>query len=63
MKKILIPFLLIVAYSCNNAGTNNNSTADSSVAAPDTTIHPNGVNEGAVISTDTAAYKVKDSVK
>jgi hypothetical protein len=63
MKKIVIPFLIVVIYSCNNTGTNSNSNADSTVAAPDTTIHPNGVNEGAVISTDTAAYKVKDSVK
>lgn len=63
MKTLLIPFLLIVVYSCNNSGTNNSTTADSSVAAPDTIIHPNGVNEGAVISTDTAAYKIKDSTR
>lgn len=63
MKKILIPLVLVISYSCNNAGPDSNTNADTTVAAPDTTIHPNGLNEGAVISTDTAAYNVNDSAK
>ncbi|MGI8951326.1 MAG: hypothetical protein ACR2FN_07040 [Chitinophagaceae bacterium] len=62
MKKILIGLLFIELCSCNNANNSNNGN-DSAKLNADTTIHPNGVNEGAVISADTAAYKIKDSTK
>ncbi len=62
MKKIIIPALLIVLWSCNNNNTSNNDN-DSANVSTDTTIPPNGVTEGSAISADTAAYRAKDTTK
>lgn len=64
MKKYIVASaLFMVIASCNNAGdTNANSTvADSgqNPSAIDTTQHPNGLTNGSVISTDTAAMRVQ----
>lgn len=54
MKKLFIPAMIILLASCGGDAETNSVATDSSV-------HPSGVNEGAVISTDTAAYRVPDT--
>lgn len=57
MFKAYIALLMaFLALGCGNESTDSTPT----VATPDSSIHPTGVNEGAVISLDTAAYKVDD---
>jgi hypothetical protein len=47
--------------SCNNEKTGSEAEVEEVPSAIDTTAHPTGVNEGAVISTDTAAYNVENT--
>jgi hypothetical protein len=67
MKKILAALLLITTVRCSNNTDKNagndttNTTYDES--KPDTNVRPNGLNNSSVISTDTSAYKVPDSLK
>ena len=66
MKKIVLP--LAVAFSllsCNNdAGTGADNTATDAPSAVDTgTQHPNGMTNGSVISTDTAAMNMNNANK
>jgi hypothetical protein len=67
MKKIFAILLLAVAWSCgNNKNTSSNSDTTNATydeSKPDTTVHPNGLNNSSVTSTDTSAYKVPDSSK
>lgn len=51
----------IFLMSCNSENTTGESEVEESPSALDTTAHPTGVNEGAVISTDTAAYNVENT--
>lgn len=61
MKKMLLVLFIASLCSCGNSGTNNTTASDSSAAAPDTTLQPNGITNDAVISADTGAYKVQDA--
>jgi hypothetical protein len=57
MKKIITALACTVyLMSCNNE-----KTGEEKPSSIDTTAHPTGVNEGAVISTDTAAYNVENT--
>lgn len=72
MKKLIVfSTLLIVLSSCNSNGSSesNMATGDTTdkagmtnPSAIDTTVHPNGITNGSVISTDTAAMNVQKSV-
>ena len=60
MKNLIIALACTVyLMSCNNEKTGNET--EDVPSAVDTTAHPTGVNEGAVISTDTAAYNVENT--
>ena len=62
MKNIIIVLACTVyLMSCNNEKAGNETKVDEVPSAIDTTTHPTGVNEGAVISTDTAAYNVENT--
>jgi hypothetical protein len=62
MKKIIIAFACAVyIMSCNSENTSGEAEAEDVPSSVDTTAHPTGVNEGAVISTDTAAYNVENT--
>lgn len=61
MKKILLPSLIAIAVSACNTGSNNNTGDSATISSADTLIHPNGVNSGDIISTDTAAFHSKDT--
>lgn len=70
MKKLLsVSALLISLYSCSGSSSDNNAnnTTDSAgltnPTAIDTTKHPSGVDNSSVISTDTAAINVQNSIK
>jgi hypothetical protein len=71
MKKITVfSALLFVLASCNsntsNSNAANNDTASNAEltnpSAVDTTKHPDGMTNGSVISTDTAAMNVQNSI-
>jgi hypothetical protein len=70
MKKFLMfSALFIGLLSCNsNSSESNDVTSDTSQAgmtnpsAIDTTKHPDGMINGSVVSTDTAAMNVQNSV-
>lgn len=59
MKKIFFVLLIALVCSCGNSNSDNTTVSDSSAAAPDTTLQPNGITNDAVISADTGAYKVE----
>ena len=70
MKKILVVSTIFLAFaSCNNANTNSNNESDTAKAAGinnpasvDTTLSPNGMTNSEVISTDTAAMNMQNSI-
>jgi hypothetical protein len=67
MKKLLTGILLLAITSCNsNAGnTGENNTENGGLTNPtaiDTTKHPSGMENSSVISTDTAAMNVQNSI-
>lgn len=71
MKQIIIfPCLIILLASCNNTGSGSNTIKGDSIKdegfthpkAIDTMQHPNGITNGDVISTDTAAINVQNSI-
>jgi hypothetical protein len=59
MRKLIFPALILIMSSCANSATD----ADTNAAVTDSSIHPNGMNSDAVISTDTAAYRVPDTTE
>lgn len=68
MKKYILALACAVyLMSCNNEKTGGDEKVEGETgveevpSAIDTTAHPTGVNEGAVISTDTAAYNVENT--
>ena len=63
MKKVIIVCACaIYLMSCGNGNSGSSEAEVEEVpSAIDTTTHPTGVNEGAVISTDTAAYNVENT--
>ncbi len=71
MKKLcIISALFISLSSCSDLTNNdadNNNTADSSgltnPSAIDTVKHPTGMDNSSVISTDTAAMNVQNTIK
>jgi hypothetical protein len=71
MRKIIVcSALLISIVACNsNSSSSNNAAGDTTQntgltnpSSVDTTKHPDGVVNGSVISTDTAAINVQNSV-
>ena len=70
MRKITILSALVIAFSsCGGSGsTDNNAVGDTANAgltnptAIDTTKHPDGMINGSVISTDTAAMNMQNSI-
>jgi hypothetical protein len=67
MKKIFVVLLLTSIWSCSN-NTNTSNKNDTTNATyneekPDTSVHPNGLNNSSVTSTDTSAYRVPDTSK
>jgi hypothetical protein len=68
MRKIILALTCtIYLMSCNNENSGSGEKpggeagAEEVPKAIDTTKHPTGINEGAVISTDTAAYNVENT--
>lgn len=68
MKKYILALACaFYLMSCNNENTGGDEKAGGEAgveevpSAIDTTAHPTGVNEGAVISTDTAAYNPQNT--
>ena len=59
MARYIIFLLLIGLASCGDSSNPNTDTE--TPAAIDTTKHPDGLINGSVISTDTAAMRVVDS--
>ncbi|GEO12196.1 hypothetical protein [Segetibacter aerophilus] len=74
MKKIIIVSALFIALASCGGSDTTNTNADSSTttnnddpgltnpSAIDTTKHPDGIVNGSVISTDTAAMNVQNSI-
>ena len=67
MKKLLTAILLFAITSCNNnaGNTGGNNTENGGLTNPtaiDTTKHPSGMENSSVISTDTAAMNVQNSI-
>ena len=72
MKKLcIIATIFIFLNSCSNSSDNNNkelkngtdSTGLSNPITIDTVKHPSGIDNSSVISTDTAAMNVQNSIK
>ena len=69
MKKLFVISALVVLSSCGNADNDAASTSNSDTTgltnptAIDTIKHPSGVDNSAVISTDTAAMNVQNSIR
>ena len=69
MTKLFIIPALVVLSSCgnanNNAATSSNSdtTGLTNPTSIDTVKHPSGVDNSSVISTDTAAMNVQNSIR
>jgi hypothetical protein len=70
-KNIIFSALLMALLSCNSnsssdsnaaGGDTTNATGLTNPSAIDTTKHPDGVINGSVISTDTAAMNVQNSI-
>jgi len=64
MKKGILAAACMALLSCNDQNNNNNTTPEgtkTNAAANDSTPHPDGMTNGSVISTDTAAMKPLDS--
>ena len=68
MKRICFILLAYTFSSCNNAGENAASKSSDTVGntnpiSIDTIKHPSGVDNSSVISTDTAAMNVQNTIK
>lgn len=71
MKKLcIVSAVFLLLSSCSNSTTNDeaksNSTDSGGLTNPtaiDTTKHPSGVDNSSVISTDTAAMNVQNSIR
>lgn len=70
MKKLYIVSAILLLNSCSNSTTNDevksNSTDSGGLTNPsaiDTVKHPSGVDNSSVISTDTAAMNVQNTIK
>lgn len=59
---MLISAMISFALACgDNAENDENLNTEAPAAMDSTTKHPNGMTEGAAISTDTGAMRVVDS--
>ena len=69
MKKCLAIVVLYIFCSCGNAdnnsttGNNTDSVGLTNRTSPDSVKHPSGVDNSSVISTDTAAINVQNTLK
>ena len=69
MTKLLIISAIVLLSSCGNADNNSTTNSNGDTAgltnpsAIDTVKHPSGVDNSSVISTDTAAMNVQNSIR
>jgi hypothetical protein len=64
MKNRLFAIIFVFGFlSCNNEEKAREPEVENVPSSIDTTAHPTGTNEGAVISTDTASYNVENTNK